>query len=285
MNSKKIMKTLVVAFTIGLLMLFSCQSAPKETVSVHGEKMASASQEDTIVQEHHYLQKTIAPDRFSSKGNIEAENIVPVYSRITEQITGLDVEMGERVKKGQVVVRLDETAIRSTLLRCQAELEQAEFQYQAILMGQGFKKSELETAPEEIKRLARINSGYNSAKAALKEVELQLSYCTIAAPISGAVSKVDATLYGAANPGVSLFYIVDTEHLKVCFEVLENELGKFQKGTEVEVVAIAYPAEMHIGTVTAISPSIEKNGMVHLEASLPSHPHLMPGMTAIVTLK
>ena len=73
--------------------------------------------------------------------------------------------------------------------------------------------------------------------------------------------------------------------LKVCFDVLENELQKFQQGTRIRVVSIAYPAEVHEAVVSAISPVVEKNGMVHLEAMLQPHPHLMPGMTAIVTLQ
>jgi hypothetical protein len=36
---------------------------------------------------------------------------------------------------------------------------------------------------------------------------------------------------------------------------------------------------------SAISPVIDDNGMVHIEATLPPHPHLMPGMTAFVTIK
>lgn len=98
-------------------------------------------------------------------------------------------------------------------------------------------------------------------------------------------SRIDATLYGAATPGVPLFYIVDTEHLKVCFDVLENELRKFQKGARIQVISIAYPTEVHQAEVSAISPVVEKSGMVHLEAVLQPHPHLMPGMTAIVTLQ
>ena len=102
-------------------------------------------------------------------------------------------------------------------------------------------------------------------------------------PITGAVSRIEATLYSAATPGVPLFYIVDTEHLKVCFDVLENELQKFEPGTRIQVYSVAYPSEAHEARISAISPVVEKNGMVHLEATLQPHPHLMPGMTAIVT--
>ena len=71
----------------------------------------------------------------------------------------------------------------------------------AILMGQGYKRDHLDAAPENIKKLARINSGYNEAKAELHELEHQLTYCVIKAPVSGYVSKIQNTLYGAAQPG------------------------------------------------------------------------------------
>ena len=229
------------------------------------------------------LQRTIETEGFSSKGTIEAETEVPVYSRIGEQIVGFDIQLGQRVRKGEVVVRLSQDVLKDRIARNKAELEKAEYQYQAILMGQGYKRQELDKAPDEIKRQARINSGYNTALASLRQLEHELTYCTITAPISGAVSRVDATLYSAAAPGVPLFYIVDTEHLKVCFDVLENELHKFQVGTGIQVISVAYPAEVHQAVVSAISPVVEKNGMVHLEATLRPHPHLMPGMTAIVS--
>ena len=229
------------------------------------------------------LQRTIETEGFSSKGTIEAETEVPVYSRISEQIVGFDIQLGQRVRKGEVVVRLSQDVLKDRIARNKAELEKAEYQYQAILMGQGYKRQELDKAPDEIKRQARINSGYNTALASLRQLEHELTYCTITAPISGAVSRVDATLYSAAAPGVPLFYIVDTEHLKVCFDVLENELHKFQEGTGIQVISVAYPSEVHEAVVSAISPVVEKNGMVHLEATLRPHPHLMPGMTAIVS--
>ena len=229
------------------------------------------------------LQRTIETEGFSSKGTIEAETEVPVYSRISEQIVGFNIQLGQRVRKGEVVVRLSQDVLKDRIARNKAELEKAEYQYQAILMGQGYKRQELDKAPDEIKRQARINSGYNTALASLRQLEHELTYCTITAPISGAVSRVDATLYSAAAPGVPLFFIVDTEHLKVCFDVLENELHKFQEGTGIQVISVAYPSEVHEAVVSAISPVVEKNGMVHLEATLRPHPHLMPGMTAIVS--
>lgn len=265
-----------------LLALAACQSRQRASLS-DLEPAAAPEQEAAAATPSQNLQQTIAADGFSSKGTIEAITEVPVYSRINEQLVSFDIELGQRIRKGQVVARLSQDDLNDRIARGRAELERAEFQYQAILMGQGYKRNELDQAPEEIKRQARVNSGYNTAQAALQQLEHELSYCTITAPITGAVSRVESTLYSAAMPGVALFYIVDTEHLKVCFDVLENELPRFQTGTPIQVISIAYPSEVHKATVSAISPVVEKNGMVHLEATLTPHPHLMPGMTAIVS--
>ena len=221
----------------------------------------------------------------ANKGKIESMREVPVYSRISEQIVMFAIEnVGQEVKKGQVVARLSDVAIREKIAHSRAKLERADFQYQAILMGQGYKHDNLDAAPENIKKMARISSGYNEAKAELHELEHELTYCTITAPISGYVIKIQNTLYGMAQPGEALFTIVDIEHLKVGFDVLENEVPNYWNGAILTVTTVAFPSEQHPATISAVGP-VDDNGMVHVEATLQPHPHLSPGMTAFVTVQ
>ena len=265
-----------------LLALAACHSRSSAPTAAQ-EPTADSPRTEAPVPQNQSLQRAIEAEGFSSKGTIQAITEVPVYSRIAEQIVSFDLVLGQRVRKGEVVARLSQSVLLDKINRNKAELEKADYQYQSILMGQGYKRQDLDKAPAELRDQARVNSGYNTAKASLQQLEHELSYCTITAPLTGAVSRIDATLYSAATPGVPLFYIVDTEHLKVCFDVLENELQKFQQGAKIQVISVAYPSEVHEAVVSAISPVVEKNGMVHLEATLQPHPHLMPGMTAIVT--
>ena len=221
----------------------------------------------------------------ANKGRIEAVREIPVFSRIAEQIVMFGIEnTGDYVKKGQIVARLSDEALREKIFHSKAKLEKAEFQYQAILMGQGYKRDNLDAAPENIKKLARINSGYNEAKAELHMLEHQLTYCTITAPVSGYVSKIKNTLYGAALPGEALFYIVDIENLKVGFDVLENEVAKYLEGVKLTVSTVTFPDERYTATVSAVYPIVDSNGMIHVEAKLAPDPHLLPGMTAFVTI-
>ena len=262
------------------LLLSACQQ--KKDIQ-HADKQADTMTVDTTAST-----STQQVESFSTvtKGKIESEREIPVYSRLAEQIVMFAIEKtGQYVKKGELVARLSDASLQDKIVHSRAKLEKAEFQYQAILMGQGYKRDKLDAAPDNIKRLARINSGYNEAKAELHELEHQLSYCIIKAPVSGYVSKIQNTLYGAAQPGEALFYIVDIEHLKVGFDVLENELAKYQKGAVLSVSTVTYPTEKHAAKVSGINPVIDDNGMIHIEATLEPHPHLLPGMTAFVTIE
>ena len=269
MKSEKFATAIVLALSV---VLMACQNGQKNEPVGNIEADTAAAKPATPAKP---VKKDVAAAAFSCKGTIMS---------VAEQIVMLGVEMGQRVHKGQVVARLDRTATEDKIVKGRAELERAEYQYQNILMGQGYKRGAFDQAPENIRELARINSGYNTAKAALRQLEHQLTYCTIQAPISGIVTQLNAVLYATAVPGETLFRIVDTEHLKVSFDVLENELRRFEKGTVITVTPISYPDDRHQASITAVSPVVEKSGMVHLEATLTPHPRLMPGMSAIVTL-
>lgn len=263
------------------VVLTACHSGQKNE-PVGGDEAVATTEQPVATATPE--KKDAIPVDFFSKGTIESVSEVAVTSRINAQIVMLGVEMGQRVQKGQVVARLDRTATEDKIVKGRAELERAEYQYQNILMGQGYKRGAFDQAPEKIREMARINSGYNTAKAALRQLEHELTYCTIQAPISGVVTQLNAVLYGAAVPGETLFRIVDTDHLKVCFDILENELQRFEKGTVITFSPVSYPDDRHHATITAISPMVEKNGVIHLEAAIEPHPHLMPGMSAIILL-
>ena len=117
-----------------LALLDACHSRPSAPVQ---EAPSDAAPEQAVAPEAQggNLQRTIEVEGFSSKGTIQAVTEVPVYSRISEQIVSFDIELGQRIRKGQVVTRLSQDALNDKIASNKAELERAEFQYQAILMG------------------------------------------------------------------------------------------------------------------------------------------------------
>ena len=137
---------------IGLLGVFTaCFSRqPASPPPVQAEP-AAVPEQKTAGGQNRNLQRSIEADGFSSKGTIQAVTEVPVYSRISEQIVSFDIELGQRVRKGEVVVRLSQDVLKDKIARGKAELENAEYHYQAILMGQGYKRGQMDDAPEELR--------------------------------------------------------------------------------------------------------------------------------------
>lgn len=220
----------------------------------------------------------------SSRGQITTKTKLEICSRITEQVASFNLVVGQKVTKGQVLVVLDNSRMKDRINVGKAELEKASNKYKSILMGLGYKLEQLDAAPEAIKEQARINSGYNEAMATLQKLEHEMKYCQIISPFTGSVSKVFTTQYATATAGSPLIEIIDTEHLQVSFDVLESELSKYVPGTKVKVTTESFPDEVHTAVISSISPLINDNGMAHIDADLKYHPHLMPGLSAIISL-
>ena len=108
---------------IGLLGVFSAcfsrQPASLPPVQAEPETVPA----DPVGVQNRNLQRSIEAEGFSSKGTIQAVTEVPVYSRIGEQIVEFNLVLGQRVRKGQVVVRLNQSVLQDKIARGQAELE------------------------------------------------------------------------------------------------------------------------------------------------------------------
>lgn len=217
-----------------------------------------------------------------SKGVIKSDNEIPVYSRMQGQLLEVRLLEGQRVNKGATMFRLDDSELRAALELKESELEQCKVKMEEILIGQGYKRSELSSVPENIRSYASIKSGCNVCQ---KEIELyraKLQRTTVSAPISGVVTTITAASYYFVDPGQTLCYIVDTDHLIVSFSVLETEISRFSAGTELRVSTLSYSNQYHKAVIRTVGSVVDANGMVRIEAVLEDNENLMPGMTAII---
>ena len=236
------------------------------------------------VEEMIFGNTAVNRERLASKGIIEASSEAPIYCRLQSQVVKLAVHEGERVVKDQVLLVLDDEDIQSEIVRNHCAFEQAKFQLDEILIGQGYKKADFHTVPENIMSLAKVKSGFNIAEQDYKMICHQLTKTVIKAPVSGVVTHVKIKLYEYPVIGTPVLKIIDGDKLKVVFSILESEINKIKMGNTVEVSTIAYPSGRHKAVVTRISPTVDENGMIKIEASLEDTQNLMPGMTAIVNI-
>lgn len=270
--------TTIPALPLAALLLAACNAPNRQyTADMAPDSTATA----TIA---HVPGDSLSDGSLSSWGTITTSNSVEVCSRITEQIVACHLTEGQRVTKGEVLIQLDRSRMNDNISVAEAELEKCSNKYKAILLGLGYRLDELDRVPRNIQQDARINSGYDAAKAQLESLRHQLQYCQITAPFTGTVSKVNTSLYATAQAGVALFEVIDTKNLLVTFDILESELYKYDIGTRLTASLVAYHNEPHDAVVESVSPVIDTNGMARIKARLTPHPHLMPGQTAVITV-
>lgn len=219
-----------------------------------------------------------------SKGVIRSDNEISVFSRITGQLNEVRLMDGQRVSKGETLFTLDDQELRAKVELCEAEMEQAKILMQEILIGQGYKKDQLDNVPENIASIARIKSGCSVKEKELEIARKNLENARIKAPLSGVVANIQPTSYAYVNPGETLCKVVDTHKLIVEFSILETELRRFSIGNIVQISSIAFSEESHKAVVRSIGSIVDEAGMIKVTAVLEDTGKLMPGMTAIVRL-
>lgn len=220
----------------------------------------------------------------ASQGKIASVNDAPVASSISGQIMQKLVKEGQCVTKGQVLFRLDDEDANLSIKELKRQLEQAEFKMNEILIGQGYKRAEFSQVPQRIVELAKTKSGYNVCLQQLKTAYREKERFVITAPISGVCVDVEVNNYEYIQPGKQLLHIVDHNHLKIIFQILESELRRLHIGTTVKVTTIAYPDETHQAHVSTINQNVNEDGMVRIEAVLEDTHNVLPGMTATASL-
>jgi membrane fusion protein (multidrug efflux system) len=214
--------------------------------------------------------------RFST--NLEAENDVQVLAEAARRVTQLLVEEGDRVVKGQVLIRLQAEAQQTEVARVESQLEKArlEFERQTNLYEQ---------------ELISIDE-YNEATYALEQLELSLAdakrllgYTEVRAPISGTLTERFVNVGDHVTIDQRLFDITDFNSIVARIYVPEKELSRLRVGQEARIFAEAADTGEKRGTVDRIAPRVDpRSGTVKVTVAIPATEELLPGMYVTVEL-
>lgn len=283
------MKQLIIPIIIISSMLLSCSGSNDSSEAAgqamaYGEEALQAMQQSADSVKAAAASNSAASSKTVSKGHIESVTDISVYCQLQEQIVKLNIKDGMKVSKGQTLIVLEEEKLLSQLVQARNQFEQANFMYEEILVGQGYKKNEFSKVPEYVNRMAKVKSGYNTNEESLRQAEINYAKRNVLAPVSGTVSDVAVHQYDLPQYSTPICHIFDAEHLKVVFNILESERSRISIGHTVQVTTVAYVNEHHSATVNLISPKVDSNGMIKIEAVISDHENLMPGMTAFVDL-
>lgn len=239
--------------------------------------------------------------------------IVKVGTRATGAVNKLRFQVGDYVKKGDLIVEIDDREVLANLRNAEAAVEgqrrdldakNAQNLYnktnyereQRLLAKEYTTKDSVEKARRELDvSRAQVELGkakVREAQEKLKAMKVSYSYTKIYAPISGYISAVATQEGETVVSGLSastLITVIDPAKLEMWIYVDETDIGRVKPGLKVEYWVDAYREKMFSGKVDRIYPQPEiKENIVYYLAIVKIEPNdalaLKPEMTSHVRI-
>ena len=202
-------------------------------------------------------------------GKVQPREKVEVKSKVAGQVEKVFVQEGERVKKGQPLLRLDTTDYRRDVARTEADVAQAKnaIEYAQLMLDRktrglaerGVAEIDVDVAKNELK-VRQVSM--RTAQVALSSALDRLRYTQIDAPMDGIVIQRGIQPGEVVTPGVQatfegkpLLTIADLSTLVVKAEFNQIDVARIAIGQEVTLSLDALPGRMFAGKITKIAPA------------------------------
>ncbi|WMJ69652.1 efflux RND transporter periplasmic adaptor subunit [Stenotrophomonas sp. 24(2023)] len=200
-----------------------------------------------------------------------------------QRVTALPVEVGQWVKRGQVLLQLDHRTLDSELAQAEASLRQAQASQELARMN--YERSAKLAAQQLISassldelRANRINAEAQTAtaRAARDAAQLRRDFADLRAPADGLVSKRLVQPGQVVSAGNELLRLIRDGRLEWRAELPENQLADVAVGNTVE---LSYGGQTVSGRIRAVTPGVDgqtRTGTLY--ADLPEPGPLKPGI-------
>src|SRR3990172_9273137 len=250
--------------------------------------------------------------RIAAKGTLSALVTVQVGSQVSGRVSALYADFNARVRKGQLIARIDPQlfqaaveqaranyfAARGNLAKAKAQEVEARRQHrrsEALAREKLIAQADLDTAEanaEVAKAQVDASQGaVEQSRAALHQAEVNLAYTSIVSPTGGIVisRNVDVGQTVAASLQAPTLFVIaeDLAKMQVDTSVAEADVGRLRDGMPATFTVDAYPSEIFSGVVRQIrnSPQTVQNVVTYDAVVDVANPDLKlrPGMTANVT--
>ena len=219
-----------------------------------------------------------AVEAIYATGTVEPTVMLPIAPRTAGRIINLNVDEGSSVRKGQVLARLDDSDLASTVeeLSARARFAREQNQRNQDLVKKGF------LAPHE---LDRSRSDLEAAEAAVKRSRQQRDFMGLTAPADGAIIRRDGEVGQFIPVGQAVFYLSCCKPLRVTAEVDEEDIPRVKVGQKAVLRADALPGKTFDGEVSDITPKGDPVARSYrVRVKLADATELKVGMTVDVNL-
>ena len=219
------------------------------------------------------------PQSITTVGSLRSDEAVIVRPEVAGRVVEIAFQEGQRVTKGQVLIRLDDSVQRADLERARANLTLSKSKYEraADLRAKGFISGQAKDEAENTLKVAQADAELAAARLAKTEIR---------APFGGIIGLRSVSIGDYVKEGQDIVNLEEIDPLKADFRVPEVFLSQVKAGQVLQVTMDALPDRTWPGQVYAINPLVDANGRaIAIRAQVPNADgKLRPGMFARVRL-
>ena len=283
MNAKA--RTAVFAASLAAVVLGSGACHEKQRTST-GPRSA------TTVQVAEVRQGTIR-ETLSATGMIAARKEAKLSFKAPGRIETIAVEVGQEVREGEILARLDQSDFLAGERQAEAALEmaragiaQAEAQVALAKVALGRMRGLYADESIPKSQLDDVEAKYDMAAAGLKAAKAQegqaaagldaarnqLANTVLRAPFAGVVASKFGSVGETVGPGVPILVLADLTAIKASFDLPEGAFGKVRIGTQVEIRVDSYPGRPPFaGQIATKAPAVDpRSRKFSLEVEIPN---------------
>ena len=218
-------------------------------------------------------------DRVEALGTLRANESVDLTATVTETVTAIHFEDGQRVATGEILVEMTNEEEHALLEEARSTAAEAKKQYDRVrpLAARGAAAKTL---------LDQRRREYETARARLRGIESRLQDRLIIAPFAGVVGLRNISVGALIEPGDIITTLDDDSTMKLDFTVPAIHLGSLRSGLPIEASAPAFADRRFVGTVSSISSRIDATTRsITARALLPNPERLLkPGLLMSIDL-
>lgn len=218
-------------------------------------------------------------DRVEALGSLRANETVTLTATVTETVTAVNFEDGQRVQKGDVLVEMTRGEEAADLDAQQATAEEAKRQMERL-------EPLVKSGAASTSTLDEKQREYETAKAGLAAVQSRISDRLIVAPFSGVVGLRQISPGAVLQPGMKITTLDDDTVMKLDFSVPMVFLSALQPGLEIIAQTAAFGDQQFKGQIFSVDSQIDPaTRSIMARAIIPNPDRILkPGLLMTVTL-
>lgn len=195
-------------------------------------------------------------------GSIQPERKADLRAEVSTIVLQVLKENGEPVKRGDVIVKLDETAIRDNLnsandavRNASLALDQAERNLQRLKTLRASGMTSMQSLDDAEVRRNAAQSEVSSAKARAAAAQQQLARTVVRAPFDGVISERKVSAGDTAAAGKELVKVIDPNSMRFVGRVSADKIGVVKPGQSVSFRINGYAGQEFRGKITRVDPA------------------------------